>query len=63
MPHLWVQLDWGGLPSETLKCGLSERRESAGGAEGAFLRGSTPWLVVKMCRFKFSPERPPQSRG
>jgi len=31
--------------------------------EGAALRVSAPWLIAQMCRFKFSPERPPQSPG
>ena len=56
-----VRLDRGGLPSETLKSGSLERGESAGGAEGAVLGVSAPWLIAQMFRFKFSPERPPRS--
>jgi len=41
--------------------GSLERGESAGGAEGAVLRESAPWLIAQMCRFKFSPERSPRS--
>jgi hypothetical protein len=39
MPHFQVRLDRGSLPSETLKCGALEERESAGGAEEADLKG------------------------
>jgi hypothetical protein len=60
-PQSRVRLDRDGLPSETLKSGSSERGESAGGAEGAVLRVSAPWLIAQMFRFKFSPERPPRS--
>ena len=37
-----VRLDGGGLPSETLKGGSLERRESAGDAEGTVVRVSVP---------------------
>jgi hypothetical protein len=43
----WVQLDRSGLPSETLKCESLERKESAGGAEGAVLRISALGLSLK----------------
>ncbi len=61
IPQSQVRLDRGGLPSETLKSGSLERGESAGGTEEAILRVSAPWLIAQMCRFKFSPERPPRS--
>jgi hypothetical protein len=61
IPQSRAQLDRSGLPSETLKCGSLESGGSAGSAEGAVLRAFTPWLIAKMCRFKFSPERPLRS--
>jgi len=61
IPQSRVRLDRGGLPSETLKGGSLEKGKSEGGAEGAVLRVSTPWLIAQMFRFKFSPERPPRS--
>jgi hypothetical protein len=45
----------------SFKSGSLERGESAGGAEGAVLWESAPWVIAQMCRFKFSPERPPRS--
>jgi len=41
--------------------GPLERGEPAGGSGRAILRVSAPWLITQMCRFKFSPERPPRS--
>jgi hypothetical protein len=61
IPQSRAQLNRSGLPSETLKCGSLESGGSAGSAEGAVLRTFTPWLIAKMCRFKFSPERPLRS--
>jgi hypothetical protein len=61
IPQYRAQVNRSGLPSETLKCGSLESGGSAGSAEGAVLRAFTPWLIAKMCRFKFSPERPLRS--
>ena len=58
-----VRLDRDGLPSETLKNESLVRGESVGGSERTVLRVSAPWLIAQMCRFKFSPERPPRSWG
>ncbi len=60
-PESQERLNRGGLPSETLKSGSLDRGESKGGAEGAVLRVSAPWRIGQMCRFEFSPERPPRS--
>ena len=56
------KLDRGSLPSETLKSGSLGRGPSTGSAEGTASKGSSPWGIAQMCRFKFSPERPPRSR-
>jgi hypothetical protein len=46
-----------------LRSGSLQIGQSMGVAEGIVLMASTPWLVAQMCRFKFSPERPPCSCG
>ena len=56
-----MRLDRGGLPSETSESGSLEEGQPAGTAEGTILGVSTPYFITQMCRFKFSPERPPRS--
>jgi len=60
VPQLWMQLGRSGLPSETLKSGLSEGGVSAGSAKGIVLKASTLLPIFQRCRFKFSLERPPR---
>ena len=40
---------------------IIREKESESFPEGAVFRISTPWLIAKMRRFKFSPERPSRS--
>jgi len=56
-------LEQGSLPSETLKSGSLQTGQPRDVAEWIVLRVSLPWLIAQMCRFKFSPERPPCSCG
>jgi hypothetical protein len=46
-----------------LKSGSFEAGQPGDVAEGIILRVSTSRLFAQMCRFKFSPERPPCSCG
>jgi hypothetical protein len=54
-----VESKWS--PLRNLEMRIIREWESAGSAEGTVLRAFTPWLIAKMCRFKFSPERPLRS--